>query len=107
MKEIRIIDNLKLRRNCKTKRLRTLLKNCVEVAAQCDLLFDMVVYNPRQNKMQEFYTDEKFSQKYIDNMIKGKTTLGGKKLTNGQKPVKFETKDAMVAYRTRYQKKLQ
>ena len=68
LREQKKIQNRKLRTNCKSKRLKVLIKNAYEIAVQCDLKIDLSVFDPAINKIQEFYTDNDFKQKQVSEL---------------------------------------
>ena len=47
--------------NTKFKRLRTILKNSVEIGIQCGISINVMVFDPRLNKLREHYTDKNVS----------------------------------------------
>lgn len=51
------ITDPKLKANTKYKRVRTLVKNCVEIAQLCDVSINLLVFNKCGQKLQETFTD--------------------------------------------------
>ena len=50
------ILDAKARANCKYRRIKTLLKNSVQISRSCGIGINIFVFNSNGNKMQENYT---------------------------------------------------
>lgn len=52
-----MISNPRIRANTKYKRIRTLVKNCLEISRLCDVKMNLLVFNSANQKLQENFTD--------------------------------------------------
>ena len=67
-KSLRPLENGVLKRNCKYKRVRTLMKKSVEVAIQCGLDITILVFDKKMHKIQQSYTNGSFTLRSIAEM---------------------------------------
>ena len=54
------IKNRRYLINTKSKRSNLIVKKCHELSQLCDLTINLVIYDPRTNKLVEFKTDFDF-----------------------------------------------
>ena len=67
---IQAIQDSAQRANTKYRRVRTLIKNCVEVAGLCDIKINLVISDKNGNYVQENFTDAEFTMQALFGLIK-------------------------------------
>lgn len=68
------------RRVTKYRRLKNLLKKCLEISVQCDLKLNVQVYTTKQHKIQEYYSHDDFSLNHIQEMKVGQPRTIGERV---------------------------
>ena len=103
-KSVTKINDPKWRANCKYRRLKTLIKNCVEVGKQCNLNLNLLVFSSWGQRLQENYTDQSVAlNKLVDNILDSRkiTNQSQNSTAKTTKPSKFkiESRDASTQFR--------
>ena len=79
---IQTIQNSAYRANTKYRRIRTLIKNCVEVAGLCDIKINLVILDNNGDYVQENFTDPDVAVKTLMGRVQFDDTILNKALTS-------------------------
>ena len=63
------ITNRRLLTNTKSKRGNNIVKKCLELSILCDLQINLVIYDPRINKLVEYKSHSNFDAEEVKTQI--------------------------------------
>ena len=98
-----MLQNRKHRANCKYKRIKTIIRNCMQVARKCNIKLNLVIFTERGRRLQETFTDSSVSLKNLRSAVlsysdKKLPFLVSKSVTNCR-PMQLESREAKTAYK--------
>lgn len=83
----------------KYRRQRTIVNKMLELAGMRDLKISLLVYDPKQHKLQEIFTHKDVKLHAINQMINDSKATCEVKTRASKKLLKFESHDARLKYR--------
>jgi len=68
-RKIELIDSLDQKKNTKCRRSKNLMKKCYELSVLCGLSINLIIYDSKSNKIQDYSTKPDFTHEKIHDLI--------------------------------------
>lgn len=77
-KTVKKLKNSQSRRNVKSRKLINMSRKSLEVAIKCGVQINMVIFDPRTNRMEERFTTENFDLQAVNRIKNARSMIGRK-----------------------------
>jgi len=68
-RKIEFIDSLAQKKNTKCRRSKNLMKKCYELSVLCGLSINLIIYDSKLNKIQDYSSTPDFTHEKIHDLI--------------------------------------